>query len=61
MKPRPKRPDPSALVCHPAFIARVMARWDAKQDTYQIGLELMTDEYVIAAALIVGREQRRGA
>lgn len=60
MKPRlvHNRPDASALCRIPVFVERVMARWDAKQDTCQIGLELMTDEYVVVAALIVGREQR---
>lgn len=56
-----RRPDPKLLAQDPAFIARVMAKWDAKQDTREIGLELMTDEYVVAAALTIGREQRRGA
>lgn len=62
MKPRIayRSPDWRGLQHEPIFIARVMAKWDAKEDTAQIAAELLTPEATVAAALVIGRDSRRG-
>jgi len=64
----PRPPDPRiapARVCDDAdpdgwdLVTRVMALWDAKQDTATIALDLFQPEATITAALRIGRERRR--
>jgi len=48
-------------IAHPAFIARVMALWDARHDTQEIAERLSEHEHVVACCVRIGRERRRRA
>lgn len=44
---------------NPIFVTRVITRWDLRQNTARIAVELRTAESIVESALHYGLEQRR--